>query len=337
VALRNDVSAQGETDIILDETALGIGRRRIYVRHLGHALDEFRPDMVIVEQAIKNVETYRLLARSRFGGGSRVAMWGQGRSYSVPQSKAEAGFKLWLTRRSDWFFAYTQLGAAHVIDRGFDQGRVTVLRNTIDSESLAADLREVTPDDVEGVRSTLGLRHGRTAIFIGGVDEHKGIGFLLAAAVELERKVPGFRLLVGGAGSQEGLVRELEAAGGPVRYLGRLEGRSKAVALSVADLMLIPEWVGLVAIDSLVAGRPIVTTDYWSHSPELEYLVHESNCLIAPHDVGRYVDAVAKLFREPDRLVALQLQARSDSVDYGMAGMVDRFAQGIMAWSESRV
>ena len=68
---------------------------------LGTALRAWSPDHVIVEQAIKNLETYPLVLRRTVSGGPRIAMWGQGRSFSTAQSPCEASFKQWLTRRCD--------------------------------------------------------------------------------------------------------------------------------------------------------------------------------------------------------------------------------------------
>jgi glycosyltransferase involved in cell wall biosynthesis len=332
VGLRMDTATDSGPDFELSERRLAFASRSVNVRRLGSALDAFRPDFVIVEQAIKNLETYPVLARHLARRGPRLAMWGQGRSYSTRQSAIESEIKQWVTRRCDWFFAYTEGGAEYVKSHGFDAYRVTVLNNTIDTVQLSAELAAVTDQDLGTFLVRLGLTAGRVGLFLGGVDHHKGIDFLLESAVLIEQALPGFVLLIGGSGAQGDRVQRLEARGGPVRYLGRIDGHDKALALKAADVLLIPEWVGLVAVDSLVAGRPIITTEHPSHSPEFEYLVPDSNCVVTPHELPVFALQVADLLRSHFRIRELQETALLDSQRFSMEAMVDRFVDGILLW-----
>lgn len=305
-----------------------VGKRELVIRQLGD-LGLGSSDLVIVEQAIKNLETYPLLLRRRRDGPS-VAMWGHGRSYSVRQPAALASAKQWLTRRTDWFFSYTEAGAEHVVEHGFPRERVTVLNNTIDTAGLASDLSGV--GDLTDFQRRHRLTPGRTALFLGGVDRAKGIDFLLKGAMMTADKLPGFTLLVAGAGDQAGMVMDLERAGGPVRYLGRLDGHDKAVALAACDLMAIPEWIGLVAVDSLVAGRPIVTTDHHSHSPEHEYLSHGLTAVFTEHDSVSYAHGIVALLDDRPRLLRLQAACRAASDAYSLERTVLAFMSGIRGW-----
>lgn len=292
-------------------------------------------DLVIVEQAIKNIETYPLLAQQHLGGPS-VAMWGHGRSYSTPQGPTAAAVKQFLTRRGQWFFAYTQAGADHVIAHGFPCTRVTVLNNTIDTDALAADLSRVSDDDVAAFQRHHGLTPGRTALFLGGVDRAKGIDFLLESAHHAAIQLPGFVLLIGGAGHYLPRVQAAQASGAPIRALGRLDGAEKALALRAAEVMAIPEWIGLVAVDSLVAGRPIVSTWHSSHSPEHEYLIPGATSIFIDHDPDMYARGLLDLLSTPDQLAAMQARCVEDSANYSLDHMVDAFLEGVLAWDGVR-
>ncbi len=334
---RGDVAARGDSvtaevaDFTLHESELRLGGKTLKARHLKASLRSFEPNYVILEQAIKNLETYPLLARRLATGSPRLALWGHGRSYSVQQSRVSAQLKQWLTRRGDWFFAYTETGAQSVVDGGFDPKRITVLRNTIDTEQLGRDLLAITEVELADWMAANSLTPGRTALFLGGVDAHKGIDFLMEAARELAERLPGFTLLVGGAGARVDAVRAQEQETGATRYLGRLQGRDKAMALRASDLMMVPEWVGLVAVDSLVAGCPIVTTDHPSHSPEFDYLRADSNCVVSEHSVA-HVRAVEGLINNPVRLERIALHAVEDAAEYTMGGMAERFVHGVQLW-----
>lgn len=309
--------------------------RDVAIRRLSALPPNLTPDLVIVEQAIKNLETYPLLVRQHLGGPS-VSMWGHGRSYSTPQGPRAAALKQFLTRRSKWFFAYTQGGADHVIANGFPATRVSVLNNTIDTDSLRQDLEAVSGHDVDAFSLRLGLTPGRTALFLGGVDKAKGIAFLLESARSAAEFLPGFILLVGGAGAQLADVKAAERSGAPVRALGRLDGAEKALALRAADVLAIPESIGLVAIDSLVAGRPIVSTWHPSHGPEHEYLEPGTTAVFVQHDPHSYAQELVDLLADAIRVHNMQAQCIQGSAKYGLDQMVDSFVEGVLAWNDLR-
>ena len=307
----------------------------VAVRDIGPAIKATGPDLIIVEQALHNIETYPLFAQAKRSM-AEIGMWGHGRSYSTPQSLSAASVKQWLTRRTKWFFAYTQAGADHVVSEGFPRIRTTVLNNTIDTEALRSELDSLTEEEVTRIRDDLGLEAGKTALFIGGVDDAKGISFLLESVPHIAALLPGFTLLIAGDGARKSDVQTAQAQGLPIRYLGRLDGRDKAVALKAADVMAIPEWIGLVAIDSLTAGRPIVTTHHQSHSPEHEYLEDSVTCVYSTHRPLEYAHAMVSLLIDRARLSSMQDACVAKSREFSISIMADRFVEGLLAWDEMR-
>lgn len=334
---RSDEAGAGSVDVYLRQRAYAVGGRSLDVRFLAEHVRRTRPDLVVLEQAVKNLEAYPVLARSVLGLGASVGMWGQGRTFSTRQKKVTAAAKDWLTRRTDWFFAYTREGAEHVMRGGYPTDRVTVLNNTIDTEALRLDLESVRDDELDEFRMAHRLTPGRTALFLGGVDPDKGIDFLLAAAERAHEAMPDFRLVIAGAGSSMDEVRRRQASGSPIVHVGRVEGHAKALALKSADLMMVPQWVGLVAVDSLVSGAPIVTTRHASHSPEFGYLVDGRNALVTDHSIAAYASGVRSLLEDVDHRAALAGQAREDSRAYSLDGMVSRFTEGVLQWRDSGV
>ena len=312
-----------------------LGGREIPRRRIGSLMRELQPDLVVVEQALHNPETYLFLLRHAVGRYG-VATWGHGRSYSSRQSAPVAVLKQWLTRRGDWFFAYTQGGADHVVRHGFPRTRVSVLNNTIDSERLRAELDAVSPGELDGFRREHALTPGRTVLFLGGVDEKKGIGFLLESARIAGEMMPGFVLLIAGDGDSMLTAQAAQADGVPVRLLGRADGHAKALALSAADVLAIPEQVGLVAVDALVSGRPIITTDQPMHGPEFDYLVSGETTIVTAHVVADFARALVSTLKATDLLADMQAFARVASRQYTLDSMVDSFVEGVLAWRDLR-
>jgi glycosyltransferase involved in cell wall biosynthesis len=332
---RNDDETANAADFILETQEVKLGKKSLFKKDLRSTLDTFDPDMIIVEQAIKNLEAWALALRPRLRNKPKVAMWGQGRSYSSAQSNVEAVTKQWLTKRMDWFFSYTQNGANHVVEHGFPRSRVTVLNNSTDTLSLQSQISRVSDEEFKSYFQSHGLTRGVVGLFLGGVDERKGIRFLLEALQKIVLACPEFKLLVAGDGGLAAEVQAMQQRGGPIVWLGRVEGQDKAMALRAADLLLIPEWVGLVAVDSLAASVPIVTTEHASHSPEAEYLLNGKNAVFVEHDVQVYADSVAGLLNDRPELESLsgncEIEERGLSIDL----MAERFVLGIKAWSET--
>ncbi|MFC9245981.1 hypothetical protein ACFT7S_18820 [Streptomyces sp. NPDC057136] len=77
---------------------------------------------------------------------------------------------------------------------------------------------------------------------------------LVVAARAAAAVLPGFRLLVAGDGNQRVLVEEAQRPGGPVHYLGMVDSEDKARLGTVADVLMVPGAVGLVAVDSFALG-----------------------------------------------------------------------------------
>jgi hypothetical protein len=115
-----------------------------------------------------------------------------------------------------------------------------------------------------------------------------------------------------------------------------VDGVDKALALKAADVLAIPEGIGLVAIDSLTSGRPIVSTRHQSHGPEHEYLEDGTTCVYSAHQSEAYAEAMASLLINRQRLTAMQHACFVRSGDFSIQGMVDRFVEGVVAWDEMR-
>jgi len=333
--MRDDDRSQAVADVLLRDRSVSVFGRGIHSRRVSSILRSCRPELVVVEQALKNLESYPLLARSKLKLGPRVAMWGHGRSFSTRQSRIESALKQWLTRQADWFFAYTNEGAKTIRLGGFAQSRITVVANSVDSAEIRAHTANVGEKSLREFMFRHGLSPGLIALFIGGIDDQKGIPFLIRVAEKIEKQIPNFRLLIAGAGGAVDYVLKAEAGGAPIRYLGRVEGEIKALALRACDLLMVPRWVGLVAVDSLAAGRPVITTRHPSHSPEFEYLRDGENALVTEDNEDAYANAVCGLLRDPVKLHALQTSAFLDGAHFTIDQMIENFAIGVEKWRHS--
>jgi glycosyltransferase involved in cell wall biosynthesis len=280
-------------------------------------------DLVIVEQAVRNLETYQLLAAR-----APVAFWGHGRTYTLAIGSGQERLKQWLTKRGRWFFAYTAGGAEAVRRAGYPAARTTVVQNSIDTSELRANLGAVTNESVERFVSEHDLR-GRTALFVGGLDSSKRLNFLIEAASAAHEMDPRFRLLIVGAGSDASSVKEDIATLPFVTYLGPLFGVAKALAIRSSQVLAMPGRVGLVAVDSFVGAIPIVTTNWEWHAPEFEYLEPGINSIVTKNDVGSFARGLLELLQNESLLMDMQTECLNASSRYTAEAMVTNFLSGV--------
>ena len=291
---------------------------RLRWRPLPHG--DSRPDAVITEFAAKNLETWPMLV-----GSCPLAVWGH----------ANLGWDTsLLLRRADWFFAYTQPVAEAVTRAGFPATRITVVNNSIDTRSLLRGIHELDASEVDEFRDRLGLTQGRTALFVGGLDEAKGVDYLIRAAAAAGHLDEDFRWVVAGEGPSAAEVWRARREGVPVVPVGRMTGRDKALVLASCDAIAMPSAVGLVAVDALTAGLPVVTREDCGHGPEADYLDRVRQSVYVPRQASpsAFARELVALLQDRDRLATMRSACRADATRYGVEEMAGRFAAGVQGW-----
>lgn len=281
-------------------------------------------DLIIVEQAVRNIETYELLLR-----GAPLAFWGHGRTYTRPVHAQQDRFKQWLGRRSKWFFAYTQGGQEAMIEAGMARERVSVVQNSIDTAGLHGAVRAIEESALSEFRTKHDLR-GRTALYIGGLDASKRIPFLLKSAEIAACLDPDFRLLIAGTGDERDLVEDASSRCNYIQYLGAIFGPEKALAMASAQVIAMPGRVGLVAVDSFATLTPIVTTCWEWHSVEFEYLEPDTNAIVTANDVDSYAKGLIETLQDEDLMRRLKLSCDQARTVYTLDAMVNNFMGGIL-------
>lgn len=289
--------------------------RRITLRALPAAVRS--ADLIVMEQARRNLDLPVLLLWP--GTAKKIALWGHGTDLVKTPSLFERRYSVVLLRRAAWFFAYTEAGARWAESVGVGRGKVTVLRNSIDVVQLKQDLAAVRPKL---------LPKPFQAVFIGGLDASKRITELIELSTRIKQLQPDFRLVVVGDGELRGLVTDACERFDWIVYRGPLSGRSKAQVLLESDVLLLPGRVGLVAVDSLVAGRPVVTLSTSLHAPEYEYLEPDETCIVAD-SIEDAALRTSVLLADREELEAMQERCREAAHGYSIEEMAGRFRDGL--------
>lgn len=326
---RLDIGTSGQL-VRLPTRFYSIGGRTFNRKSLRPVRDQGPFDLFILEQAVRNLETYDLLLQR-----APIAFWGHGRTYTKAVGRAQESLKSALLRRGEWFFGYTLGSIESAVAAGFPRDRTTTVQNSIDTSDLQATLASVSEADVKRFAIEHDLR-GKTALFVGGLDESKRIGFLLESARLAHSIEPDFRLLVVGAGSNSPLVRDAALGSRYMKHLGPLFGREKALAMRASQLIAMPGRVGLIAVDSFASKLPIVTTDWKWHAPEFEYLVADVNSVVTRDDIAAYSSSLVELLRDEARLARLADRCAELSKHYTVEAMIGNFVSGLKSIRDLR-
>lgn len=260
-------------------------------------------------------------------GDRRVALWGHIDSFTGPGHPVDRWIEGWQLRRARSVLAYTGRGRREAVAQGVDADRVFELKNTIDTSALLTQMALMTRDQADHLLGTHGWKRTKTFSYIGGIDQPKRIDFLVASLDIIWERDPSIRVLVAGRGDQEYLLRPAVRRG-QVRLLGRAAEVEKAALARVSAAILMPGRVGLVAVDSLAMGLPIVTTNFPFHAPEFEYLTPDRDCVVAPNDSRLYAETVLTLSADEASQSFLQNNAMAKAGWPRIEDMVQLFTDG---------
>jgi rhamnosyl/mannosyltransferase len=164
------------------------------------------------------------------------------------------------------------------------------------------------------------------AIFIGRLVAYKGIDILLRA---LER-VPDLRLDVVGSGPEGPRLRTLAqalAVSDRVRWYGEYPDEDLPRRMADADFLVLPsvtveEMFGLVVLEAMAAGRPVITTALPSAVREVN-VPGVTGLEVPLRDVPALAQALETLSRDAAR--------RRTMGEAGRKRVTERFTQSVMA------
>lgn len=325
-AMRGDVSDKS-TSTVVPTKFIKLGPRALAIKDL-REVRRRKFDVIVLEQAVRNLESYRLLLSRQV-----LAFWGHGKTFTQRSSRAQEALKSAVTRRGKWFFAYTPAGVEAVVSSGFPRSRTSVVMNSIDTRALLARMEISDP-------KTLGLpedfRDGFNLLYIGGLDASKRLDFLFDAAREAHRLSPTLRLLVAGDGEQRSFVEEFVKENRWAAYLGRLDGEAKASAFALAKGVVMPGRVGLAAVDAIAASIPVITTNWPFHAPEFEYLINGANALVTENDSKIYAQALSDFVESGESLINPTIASELIREQLSVESAADNFVAGLVALREDQ-
>ncbi len=288
-----------------------------------------RSDLIVIEQANRLLLNYCLFLLKPLCK-YKIAYWGHGYNHQAKnQHSFSEKIKIQLLKKSDWWFSYTPGTTYYLTTHGIALNKITTLRNTIDTRQFVNDLTVTSNANIIAFSKKYNLTAGQTAIYCGGLTKAKEIDFLLEAALMIKKQLPHFSLILLGSGPEQQVVQTHADKNSWIIPLGNLYGQEKALAFKSADCVLMPGPVGLIAIDAIVAEKPIVIRELESHGPEIAYIEEYQTGLCSSLAIADYCQTVIELMIDNKKMLAIIDNCKKHKQTFYIEHMATSFCSGI--------
>jgi glycogen(starch) synthase len=171
----------------------------------------------------------------------------------------------WLLTYEAWRVICCSQASAGELTSGLQvpPDKLQVVPNGVDRDRLR---RSRSPQKLAAFRARWAAPGESIVLFVGRLVREKGVEVLIEAMPHVLRAHPEAKLVVAGGGWQAHLRQRAEALGlGPkVAFTGFLPEEDLPLLYGVADVAALPslyEPFGIVALEAMAAGVPVVTSD----------------------------------------------------------------------------
>ncbi|MBD2520436.1 SUMF1/EgtB/PvdO family nonheme iron enzyme [Nostoc sp. FACHB-973] len=186
-------------------------------------------------------------------------------------------------------------------------------KGNIDIIPCGTDIQRFGSIAREAARAELGIdKEAKVVLYVGRFDQRKGIETLVRAVNESElRDSKNLKLIIGGGntpGNSDGIERDrIEQIVNELgmsdftTFAGRLSQDILPTYYAAADVCVVPshyEPFGLVAIEAMASGTPVVASDVGG----LQFTVipEETGLLAPPQDVTAFATAIDRILLNPE-------------------------------------
>lgn len=151
-------------------------------------------------------------------------------------------------------------------------------------------------------------------LFVGRLEQRKGLGYLLNACAKIKNSLPNFRLIAVGPGTvlrlrYEKLVKDMGLTDNVV-FVGFVPSDELPSYYRSADIFCAPatggESFGIVLLEAMACGKPVVATNIQGYAGVLAH--GEEGLLVPPRDEESLAHALLSLLN--DKSLRLQMGAK---------------------------
>ena len=178
---------------------------------------------------------------------------------------------------------------------GIPESRVAVIHHGVNPEDY------VFPEEArDELRNDLGINSQQMILFTGKLAPRKGVDILLRALPQVLKKVE-VKLVLAGSGDQRDYQHLAQTLGisDKLHFLGRVPDDTLRLLYSSCDLFVLPsrlEGLGIVILEAMAAGKPIVATNVGGIPEIIES--GQNGILVEAGEEGKLAGAIVKVLSD---------------------------------------
>jgi len=183
------------------------------------------------------------------------------------------------------------------------------------------DLEPYRHADGKALRSREGWQDDFVVVSTGRLATEKNWPTLVQAAQKVYREHPNMRLVIIGDGPEKKALQELAAELGiaeRVTFTGEIPFSEVPVYLKAADMFgfaSITETQGLVTVEAIAAGLPVVAVD---GSGTRDIVENGKQGFLVPNDADALADSINRLLESPDKMRKFRRSALKKAKTFDM-------------------
>lgn len=201
-------------------------------------------------------------------------------------------------KRADRLIAVSQYTRDSIITtHRVPKSRIDVIYHGINQEEY-----KFPEEEQRDFKAKMGFGSDPVVLFVGRLEERKGVDILLKAFSMVPRQTRA-RLVLAGSGDPSPYASQAGELGitDSVTFLGFVEARNLRLLYSTCDLFVLPsrlEGLGMAIQEAMAAGKPVVATRAGG-MPEI-VKSGENGLLVDPVNAGQLAEAMAALLQNAD-------------------------------------
>jgi len=223
-----------------------------------------------------------------------------------------SGIEWWLTYES-WKVVVCSEAMKKEIEKIFQtpQDKIRVINNGLDIKD--------TKISKEIPRTSFASPEEKIVLFVGRLVPEKGVQVLIEAMAGVLAFEPKTKLIIAGKGPYEDALKELARRKGledRVKFLGFIADEERDALYRYADTIVFPslyEPFGIVALEGMIAGNPVVVADTGGLSEIIKHEVNGLKCL--PGNADSLAEQIIRTFRDKALVNRLVKKAREDVIN----------------------
>ena len=292
-------------------------------QNLVNRLNVRKYDVVILPDGLFYLSNYLILLKCKLNHTS-VGLYTHGYNHQILDPfkfKIAEWLRSIIHRFYDALIVYTNDGAEYLQKRGINQKKIFVAKNTLDVEQIIKESDSMSESAILEKKKASWFNPKDIIIcFLGRIVPIKRPEWLLKSIYRLRKTGINASALYVGSGSSISVLENMlgskyNSVYNYVKFTGYVNSSEATKYIKLSDIVAIPGMTGLAIVHAFAVGKPFITVDNQTHSPEITYLQPGNNGLLTDDNFNSFYTSLKSLIENKSEMMRLGKNARNYSIE----------------------